>query len=177
MIRILAIPGSLRANSSSHAILKAAIALAPAGVQVNIFEGLGQLPHFDDSSAAPETVTQFRKALSEADGILICTPEYAFGIPGSLKNALDWTVSTAEFMNKPVSLITASSSGEKGHAALLLVLSALSAKMVENGTLLVPFVRAKLTPEGAVSDPALTESLRQVVHSLAQEVANEVQDR
>lgn len=168
-LKILAIPGSLRPNSSSHAVLKAAIALAP-DVEFQIFNGLGGIPHFDDSPTAPNAVIQFRELIQKADGILICTPEYAFGVPGSLKNALDWTVSTGDLVNKPVALVTASSSGEKGHAALLIILGALSARIPKGGELLVPFVRAKLNPDGSVKEPALTESLRSLVMSLIQEI-------
>jgi chromate reductase len=166
-VNILAIPGSLRANSSSHAILRAAIKEAPSHVEFTVFDRLGKLPHFDDSSAVYEEVEHFRRQLKEADGVLICTPEYAFGVPGSLKNALDWTVSSGELVNKPVALITASTGGEKGHAALLLILTALSANVVEDGTLLVSFVRAKLGPKGEVKDPALQESIQLVTKALS----------
>jgi chromate reductase len=166
-IKILAIPGSLRSNSSSHVIMQAAIKSAPANVEFKIFDRLGKLPHFDDSNTAPEEVEHFRQLIKDADGVLIVTPEYAFGVPGSLKNALDWTVSSADFMNKPVALVTASTGGEKAHAALLMILGALSANIVEAGTLLISFVRAKLTPSGEVKDPALMESIQSVTLALS----------
>jgi chromate reductase len=93
MINILAIPGSLRAKSSSNFILKAIIGLAPPGVSIEMFDGVGMLPHFNDPETAPEVVISFREKIKAANAVLICTPEYAFGVPGSLKNALDWTVS------------------------------------------------------------------------------------
>src|SRR6478752_7363088 len=98
MIKILAIPGSLRANSSSNLVLKAIKDMMPSGAYVEIFDGVGNLPHFDDAPDVPELVQAFRKKIKEADAVLICTPEYAFGVPGSLKNALDWTVSSGEFI-------------------------------------------------------------------------------
>ena len=169
-IKILAIPGSLRAASSSNAILRKLKTYAPEGVDFVIYNGLASLPHFDDREDVPDTVSDFRRQLKEADAILICTPEYAFGVPGSLKNALDWTVSTADFMDKPVSLITASSSGEKGHAALLMILGAISARVIEEAAVLISFVRAKVNKEGEITDPATEQSLRAALTALINSV-------
>ncbi|MBL0745273.1 NADPH-dependent FMN reductase [Chryseolinea lacunae] len=160
---IFVIIGSLRATSSNHTIIRHVSRTLPADVVFDIYDGLGTLPHFDDSEVAPETVQHFRTKIREADAVLICTPEYAFGVPGSLKNALDWTVSTADFMDKPVGLITASTGGDKAHASLLLTLSAISANVV--ATLLIPFVRAKLK-NGEVSDEATLLALHDVVEKL-----------
>ena len=165
-INILAIPGSLRANSSSNQILKAVLGFAPADVSIEVYDGVGALPHFNDPVDAPDSVLEFRNKVREADAVLICTPEYAFGIPGSLKNALDWTVSSSEFVDKPVGLITASSQGEKGHAALILVLTAISSKLIHDATLLISFVRAKLDANGNIKDKALTDQLKLVLDNL-----------
>lgn len=143
--RILGISGSLRPNSTSHIVLEEAGRFLAGDASFDILTGIGDLPHFDGREEdAPEVVQKFRQKIREADGVVICTPEYAFGIPGSLKNALDWTVGTGEFVNKPVSLITASSHGEKGHQALQWVLTAISANLVLDATLLISFVRAKV---------------------------------
>ncbi|HYF68403.1 MAG TPA: NAD(P)H-dependent oxidoreductase [Ohtaekwangia sp.] len=88
-MKILAIPGSLRANSSSNKVLQVIADMMPPGINFTIYKERGSLPHFDDAEDAPETVLRFRKAIKESDAVLICTPEYAFGVPGSLKNALD----------------------------------------------------------------------------------------
>ena len=166
MIKILAIPGSLRENSSSNYILKAIVSVAPDDVRVEVYEGVGTLPHFNDPEEMPAAVIDFREKVKQSDAVLICTPEYAFGIPGSLKNALDWTVASGDFVAKPVGLVTASSQGEKGHAALLLVLMAISASVVEDATLLIPFVRSKLDKTGNVKDNSLLEQLRLLVRNL-----------
>jgi NAD(P)H-dependent FMN reductase len=171
-MKILALPGSLRANSSSNVILKAMVAMIPSSVEVEIYGGIGTLPHFNDAATAPDTVEDFRSKISTSDVVLICTPEYAFGVPGSLKNALDWTVASGEFIDKPVGLVTASSNGEKGHAALLLILEALSAKIIEGATLLISFVRAKVD-KGNVKDPGVTASLHEVILSLTQSKSKE----
>jgi chromate reductase, NAD(P)H dehydrogenase (quinone) len=170
VIKILAIPGSLRANSSSHQILNAVIDMAPSNVSIEIFDGVGKLPHFNDAEEAGKEVIEFRSKIKNADAVLICTPEYAFGVPGSLKNALDWTVSSGEFIDKPVGLITASSSGEKGHAALLLILTAISAKIIQDGTLLISFVRAKLDANGSIKDDKTKDELTTVLNSLIRSI-------
>jgi chromate reductase, NAD(P)H dehydrogenase (quinone) len=170
MIKILAIPGSLRANSSSNKILSAVISMAPTDVSIGLFDGVGNLPHFNDSDEVNPRVEEFRTKIKTADAVLICTPEYAFGVPGSLKNALDWTVASGEFIDKPVGLITASSQGEKGHAALLLILTAISSTVVSGATLLISFVRSKLDQEGRIKDPQVSNDLSRVLHALVQSV-------
>lgn len=131
MIQIFAIPGSLRSNASSNAILRAIASMFPENVTFTVYDGVGTLPHFNDSNDVPESVAGFRSQLQAADGILICQPEYAFGVAGSLKNALDWTVSSGDFVNKPVALITAATGGDKAHAAMMLTLTAMSSRIVE----------------------------------------------
>jgi chromate reductase, NAD(P)H dehydrogenase (quinone) len=112
-MKIIAICGSLRAQSSNLALLRAATNL---GIDVQIYEGLASLPHFnpdDDVEGAtpPPAVAELRTLLAEADGILISSPEYAHGVPGSLKNMLDWLVSDGALVDKPVALINASPVG------------------------------------------------------------------
>ncbi len=171
IINILAISGSLRADSSATAVMKEVTSMMPEGVHVTVYEGLGNLPHFNDSLTVPAEVDQFRKMVAEADGVLICTPEYAFGIPGSLKNALDWTVGTGEFVEKPVALITAASVGKNAHAALLLTLTALSARVAEGAEMVIPFIRARLDENKKIKDA----SLRQEVNLLVQRFLSGIQ--
>lgn len=168
-IEIFAISGSLRKSSSNGAIINAITAMAPANVKVTLYDGLADLPHFDpglDTEDPLPVVTDLRKQLKQADGILICTPEYAFGIPAALKNALEWTVSSGEFVDKPTALITASSQGQHGHAALQLVLGAISANLHEEAKLLIPFVRTKVNPDGSVTDAEVLASLKVVLQAL-----------
>lgn len=142
--------------------------MAPENVEVVLYEGLGSLPHFNpglDDENSSEAVKDFRAKVASSDGVILCTPEYAFGIPGSLKNALDWTVSSGDFTNKPVAVITASLNGEKAHASLLQVLGALSSKVEEQATLLIPFIRTKLNEQGEVSDQQTLTSLQSVLGS------------
>ncbi|MDP9046631.1 MAG: NAD(P)H-dependent oxidoreductase [Bacteroidota bacterium] len=162
---ILAIPGSLRTSSSNHAILNYLGTLAPANSNFSIFEGLAQIPHFDpglDNDNPPETVTAFRKLIDEADGVIICSPEYAYGVPGTLKNALDWTVSSGSLSEKPLALITASTGGENAHAALLLILTALNAKVRPDSALIISFIRSKMDENGNITDEAEAKRLNRL---------------
>jgi NAD(P)H-dependent FMN reductase len=175
-MKIVAISGSLRAASTNTALVWAAAALAPEGMTVTVYGGLGNLPHFSpelDGDDAPAAVRSLRGMLAEADGALICTPEYAFGMPGSLKNALDWLVTSGELWRKPVVALSASPSalgGEKAHAALLLTLSALEAHVVADGSLCLPFITTKVSKSGDVTDPATAQALRASLDALAQAV-------
>ncbi len=172
-MRILALSGSLRASSTNSTLVRAIAALAPEGVEVIIYDGLGGLPHFTpdrDGDDPPASVGHLRGLLRWVDGVLICTPEYAFGVPGALKNALDWTVSSGEFDGKPVAAISASplyTGGEKAHASLLLTLTALGAHVPDEGTLIIPGVKAKLASNGDVTDPATVRALTSVLDGLA----------
>ncbi|MDF2432012.1 MAG: hypothetical protein JWP44_1643 [Mucilaginibacter sp.] len=160
--KILAISGSLRSGSSNHAILRFLGEMAPTSLEYIIYHGLAQLPHFDpdlDNDHPPATVSSLRKLLAEADGIIICTPEYAYGVPGSLKNALDWTVSSGSLNDKSLALVTASTGGQNAHAALLLILGALNANVLKEATLLIPFIRSKMDTKGDIIDTAAKSAL------------------
>ena len=89
-IKILALSGSLRAASINSMLLRAAAKLAPAGIEVSVFQGLGELPLFNPDLEAhpPPTVTPFFQAVAEADALLIASPEYAHGVSRTIKNAL-----------------------------------------------------------------------------------------
>ena len=165
-IKILAISGSLRTSSSNTKILKLIERLVPENVEFNIYPGLSGIPHFDDADNVPAAVSVWRKELREADAVLICTPEYAFGVPGTLKNALDWTVSSGELVNKPLALITASTGGDKAHAAFLQIFTALSAKIPEGGSLLIPFIRSKINAAGEIPDAAVLKAIQGVIDAL-----------
>src|SRR5437868_5642473 len=107
---VVAISGSLRAGSSNAALLRAAAALAPTGMTITFYAGLDTLPPFNpdldaEGAVPPAPVAALRATLAGARGFLICSPEYAHGVPGALKNALDWVVSSGEFTDKPILLL------------------------------------------------------------------------
>ena len=169
-ISILAISGSLRTNSSNNAVIATAATLVAGEVDFIIYEGLGSLPHFDGSNDPAPEVIEFRKLLGAADGVFICTPEYAFGVPGSLKNALDWTVSTGEFVNKPVALITAATGGDTAHASLKLTLTALSARVLEETTLLISFIRSKMNANSEVTDNETIQAIKNIMDTFIRDI-------
>jgi len=137
---ILAISGSLRAGSSNTALLHAVAGLAPGNVKLSPYCGLGDLPHYNpDREDEPiPTVNDLRTRVSHADAILICSPEYARGVPGVLKNALDWLVGGVEIVRKPVAVINASPYSTHANAALKLILATMSACVSEEASITVP---------------------------------------
>lgn len=135
-MRILAVCGSLQAESRNLALLQTAIAAAPSGVTITLFESLRDLPHFDPDLAAPSVppaVARWRAALAASDAVLIACPEYAFSLPGVVKNAIDWVVGSGELEQKVVGVTAAThhpDRGRRGLAALREPLTALSATIV-----------------------------------------------
>ncbi len=135
-MRIIAISGSLRAQSSNLALLRAAAKLAPAGTEVQIYDGLASLPHFnpdddEEGTTPPPAAAALRGQLEAGDGILISSPEYAHGVPGSLKNMLDWLVSDGALVGKPVALISASPiGGQFAQASLVETLTIMNWRVV-----------------------------------------------
>lgn len=172
--QILAISGSLRNTSSNTNVLKACAALAPDDVRITLYEGLDKLPYFspelDGEGAVPAaTVLDLRQQLKKADAVIFCTPEYAFGVPGVLKNALDWIVSSGEFYDKPTAVISASplaTGGDKANASLVQTLTVMSAMIKEGNKLLISIVRTKMDAAGNITDKELEASLLQIIHSL-----------
>ncbi|MDB5136516.1 MAG: azr 2 [Mucilaginibacter sp.] len=166
---IFAISGSLRWGSSNHAILQALSKMCPTDINYSIYNGLSEIPAFDpglDDDNPPPAILSLRKQLADADGIILCTPEYAYGVPGALKNALDWMVSSASFSGKPTSLITASTGGENAHKALIKILGAIDANLLKNATLLVSFIRSKMDADGNIIDAETAQKLQSVFNAL-----------
>jgi len=175
--KILAISGSTRQNSTNLNLIKAIVELFAEELDVKIFEGLSDIPHFNpdlDNDTPPGKIVDFRRQLSEADGILICTPEYAMGVPGSLKNAIDWTVSSCEFSHKPVALITASSDGQKGHVSLLETLRVIESDIPEDSQLLISFVKTKVSSEGKITDRHTMEQVKKLMVSLTETIDRKI---
>jgi NAD(P)H-dependent FMN reductase len=157
MLRLLAISGSLRTGSSNTSLLQAAELLAPAQVSVEHYLGLGQLPHFnpDVENDLPSLVVEWRARIGQADGLLISCPEYARGIPGSFKNALDWLVASEAFPGKPVALFNASPRASEAQAALRLVLQTMSATLVDEASISVPLLAKGLDARTIAADRSL----------------------
>jgi len=169
--RVLAISGSLRASSVNTEMLRACALLAPPSVHVTIFEGLGSLPHFnpdldEEGVELPASVEEFRRQVGHADAILISSPEYAHGVPGSLKNALDWLVSASELLYKPVGLLNASPRSTYARASLRETLATMSTLLVPPALLDLPLVRSMVTAERIAGNPEIADRLRSALTSL-----------
>ena len=170
---ILAICGSTKKFSTNLSLIKAIANISDAYFSITIFDGLDMLPHFNpdlDIEPAPQTIINFRKLLKDSDGILICTPEYAMGVPGTLKNAIDWTVSSCEFSHKPVALITASSVGQKGHAALLETLKVIECNITDETQLLISFSKTKINDKSQITDAETFEHVNQLIRAFLQNI-------
>lgn len=167
MIRILAISGSLRKISLNTAILKAAIHLAPPGIEMCLYEGLGNLPLFnpDLEGFEPSTVLDFRAELRAAHGVLIASPEYAHGITGVLKNALDWVVGSGGFVGKPVVLLNTSSRATHAQESLKEILKTMDAKIALDAPSLIPLPYS-INAAGIIAHPELSNRLCVAINSL-----------
>jgi chromate reductase, NAD(P)H dehydrogenase (quinone) len=153
--KIMAICGSTRINSTNHRLIKAIAELSKDSFDIEIYNSIERLPQFNpdkDKENAPKEVLRFKRLLNGADGVIICTPEYAHGVPGSLKNAIDWTVGTGEFSNKPAMLITASTDGRYAHESLLETLRVIEAKNINHLQLLISFASPKISTLNQVTD-------------------------
>ena len=137
MLRILAISGSVRADSTNTALLRAAREAAPTDVAFTLYEGMGALPIFspDLTDPLPPAPAALRQALQACDGLLIAAPEYAHGVPGGLKNLLDWVVGWGELAETPVALWHASVYGDHAKAALAEILKTMSMRLVPEASL------------------------------------------
>lgn len=167
-MKILAISGSLRAASNNTALLRAIARLAPAGISVELFHDLGNLPLFnpDIEATDPPVVASFRAQLVAADAVLIASPEYAHGVTGAMKNALDWMVGCEAFVNKPVALLNASPRAVHAQASLKETITVMSALVVEESSITVPILGAGLDEEGMVSHPVISKALREALQAL-----------
>ncbi|KAA0598069.1 NAD(P)H-dependent FMN reductase [Azospirillum lipoferum] len=172
-MRVLAISGSLRAASTNSALLRAAAAAASEGVTVTVFAGLdgygvGSLPPFnpdEDGDPALPAVKAFREALTAADAVVIACPEYAHGVPGALKNALDWVVASGEMVDKPVALLHASPRSTYAREALTEILTVISARLISEASVTVPLMGKTL--DEAAATLARPESVAVLRNALA----------
>lgn len=170
-IRMLAISGSLRARSSNTEVLRALMLLAPPHVAVRQFEGLATLPAFNpdldqEGMTPPPPVQQLRSQVASADAIVICSPEYAHGVPGSLKNALDWLVSTPQVPFKPTALVNVSPRSIHAQASLAETLRTMSMHLVAGTPFQVPLVERGIAATAIASDPGLAAPLRDCLAAL-----------
>ena len=168
-IRLLALCGSLRAKSTNADLLDAAARLVPAGVEVVRYDGLAALPLFNpdlDVVPAPAPVQALREQIAAADGLIVSSPEYAHGVPGALKNALDWLVSGVEIYGKPVALLNPSPRSLYGHPQLTETLRVMSGAVVEQACISLPIAGRGLDAQAIAEDEELGVPLRAALDAL-----------
>jgi chromate reductase len=175
---ILGISGSLRRDSFNTKLLRAAGDLMPADEELEFWQGLKEIPPYDeddDVQPAPAAVAALRDAIAGADAVLIATPEYNSSVPGQLKNAIDWVsrpVATNPLRNKPVAVVGAST-GAFGavwsQAELRKVLAATGARVVD-AEVAVGHAPTKFDEDGHLVDEAIREQLAETVEALLAEV-------
>jgi chromate reductase, NAD(P)H dehydrogenase (quinone) len=171
MTRILALSGSLRRASCNSALLRASAALAPAGVDISVY-GLGDLPLFnpDLEGREPASVKELCTQLRAVEGVLIASPEYAHGVTGVMKNALDWLVSTEIFVDKPVALLNASPRATLAQAALTETVRVMSAYIVTEASITVPLLGKNLDQAGIIAHPEIAGALRGAIQAFVRAI-------
>ena len=170
-MRLLAISGSLRAHSSNGELLRALATVARPAIDVDVYAGLADLPAFnpdldEEGMTLPAAVQTLRRAVGEADGLVISSPEYAHGVPGALKNALDWLVSGPEMVYKPVGLLNASPRSVHAQQSLAETLRTMSATLVEGACLALPVSGRGLNAESIVANVELRAQLERVLSAM-----------
>ncbi|KAF1045948.1 MAG: NAD(P)H-dependent FMN reductase [Herbaspirillum frisingense] len=166
--RVLTLSGSLRSASSNTALLEAAARLAPPALSLRQYYGWGALPAFnpDQEGQAPDSVLAFRDALRSVDAVLIASPEYAHGVPGAFKNALDWVVGSGEFIHKPVAAINASGRAVHAQASLLDTLTMMNADVALTACAVIALPTNRLDAAAMLADAAIADGLRRVLAAL-----------
>lgn len=176
-MRVLGISGSLRRGSYNTRLLRAAAEELPAGAELVVFDGLREVPPYDqdeDGTPAPEPVRRLREAIGAADAVLLAVPEYNSSLPGQLKNALDWAsrpVEEGPLRNRPAAVVGAST-GMFGavwaQAEARKVLGACGARVVGEG-LPVAHAHERFDAEGALVDAEARDALRALLAELVAE--------
>lgn len=179
VMKLLALSGSLRAASINSALLRAACRLAPGGVAIEVFTGLGNLPLFnpDLESGPPAAVAQFRSAVAASDALLIASPEYAHGVTGTIKNALDWLVGFEPFAFKPVAVLNAAPRAHHADAALREILATMAATLIEPACVTIPLLGAGLDEQGMVDTPSIAAAIRTALLGFRDAVAHQQASR
>ena len=171
-MKILALSGSLRVASINSSLLRAAARLAPPGITVEVFSGLGALPLFnpDIDVRFPEAVAALYSSVAGCDALVIASPEYAHGVTGTIKNALDWLVGFEPFAGKPVVVLNASPRAHHADDALRETLKTMAAIIVESASISIPLLGAQLDEDGMMKTPSVALAICGALAALREEV-------
>jgi chromate reductase, NAD(P)H dehydrogenase (quinone) len=173
-MRILGFAGSLRRASYNRGLIRAAADMAPVGTLVEVFE-LGDIPLYNqdvEDAGEPASVAAFKDAMARADALLVATPEYNHGVPGVLKNAIDWASrprATSPLRDKPVAVLGAS----PGRGATARAQAQLRDSFVFTGACVMPLpellvggAASHFDRDGSLTDPELRASLVELIEAL-----------
>ncbi len=167
-MKILTISGSLRAASINTMLLRAVSRLAPTGISVELCREIGNLPLYNPDLDAKEhsSVERLFAQIASADAILIASPEYAHGITGVLKNALDWVVGSEFFINKPVALFNASPRAIHAQAALRETVLVMSAQIIDSACIALPLLGANLSEDDVVRHSEFSVAIMKALNDI-----------
>jgi chromate reductase len=175
-MRVLAISGSLRSGAYSTRLARAAAELLPAGAKLELYDGLAEIPNYDqdlEDTAAPDAVEELRRRIDEADALLIVTPEYNAGIPGGLKNAIDWASrphGESALAGKPAAIISSSPvpfGGVWANQQIRKAFTITGTPTVET-ELAIGKVDQKVAEDGSLTDDATREQIRSLLGELGE---------
>ena len=172
-MKMLAISGSLRAQSTNTALLRAATLVAPFHIDIVLYEELETIPPFNsdlDVQPGPESVTRLRTALRDSAAVIFSTPEYAHGVPGAPKNALDWTVGSGELSAKPVTLFNASARGEYAQTSLREVLKTMDARLLSDSEIMIPLLGKTLDASAISANPQFAALILSSIEKIASSI-------
>lgn len=171
-MEVLGLSGSLRSASLNSMLLRAVSRMAPPPIRVHVYSGLSELPLFNPDLEArpPAAVAHLTAALLASDAVLIASPEYAHGVSGVMKNALDWMVGNVSFVDKPVALINASPRSTHAQAALREILLTMQARVIDAACAAVPLLGSGLDEEAVVASASLRELLLPALKNLHEAV-------
>ena len=167
-MQLLAISGSLRRASTNTAALEAMSRLAPAGVRIALYRDLWALPPFnpdDDENAPPQAVVSLRTLVGASAGLIVAAPEYAHGVPGAFKNALDWLVASDVAPGKPIMLVNTAPRSFHAQAALREILATMSARLIPEALVALPLTGRDIDAAQIAADPRLADPLRAALDS------------
>ncbi len=177
-LQVLALCGSLRKASLNAALLRAAARIAAPDADIEVADWLGRLPLFnpDLETESPLAVQALHLAVAHADAILVATPEYAHGVSGTIKNALDWLVSFEPFIHKPVAVINASPRAHHADDALRETLRTMSAGLVGERSFALPLLGAQLDEDAMAASPDVATVVAEALAALRTEIARQAKD-
>ena len=166
-MRILALSGSLRKGSTNTTLLEAAAVLAADSMDIRLFDGLAELPHFnpDLENEAIPAVDAWRSALRASNGLVISTPEYAHGVPGALKNALDWVVGSGETVDLPIALFNATTRSRHAIESLEEILRTMAGRIIPEACIALPLLGTSPTVNQIVTDSSLAATILRAVEA------------